>query len=141
MDMPDSKDNLKEFKKKIKKDVYEISAINNTGIEDLLIVIANKLDEITEEDLYTDDEIESHILYKFKEEKPFTITKENDIYVIHSDRIEKLFKMTKFTDEGVRRFSNKLRRMGVDEELRKMGIQEGDLVKIDNFEFEYTLED
>lgn len=141
MDMPDSKDNLKEFKKKVKKDVYEISAINNKGIDDLLIVIANKLDEINTEDLYSDDEIESHILYKFKEEQPFTITKEDDIYVIHSDRIEKLFKMTKFTDEGVRRFSNKLRRMGVDEELRKMGIQEGDLVRIDNYEFEYTLED
>ena len=141
MDMPDSKENLKEFKKKVKKDVFEISAINNTGIDDLLIVIANKLDEINTEDLYSDDEIESHILYKFKEEQPFTITKEDDIYVIHSDRIEKLFKMTKFTDEGVRRFSNKLRRMGVDEELRKMGIQEGDLVRIDNYEFEYTLED
>ena len=141
MDMPSSEENLKEFKKKVKKDVYEISAINNTGIDELLIVIANKLDEISEENLYTDDEIESHILYKFKEEQPFTITKDNDIYVIHSDRIEKLFKMTKFTDEGVRRFSNKLRRMGVDEELRKMGIQEGDLVRIDNYEFEYTLED
>jgi GTP-binding protein len=141
MDMPDSEENLKAFKKKIKKDVYEISAINNTGIEELLIIIANKLDEINTEDLYTDDEIESHILYKFKEEKPFTITKEDDVYVIHSDRIEKLFKMTKFTDEGVRRFSNKLRRMGVDEELRKLGIEEGDLVRIDNFEFEYTLED
>ena len=81
------------------------------------------------------------MLYKFKEEKPFTITKEDDVYVIHSDKIEKLFKMTKFTDEGVRRFSNKLRRMGVDEELRKLGIQEGDLVRIDNYEFEYTLED
>ena len=141
MDMPDSEENLKSFKKKIKKDVYEISAINNTGIDDLLIVIANKLDEINAEDLYTDDEIESHILYKFKEEKPFTITKEDDVYVIHSDRIEKLFKMTKFTDEGVRRFSHKLRRMGVDEELQKLGIEEGDLVRIDNFEFEYTLED
>ena len=141
MDMPDSEENLKAFKKKVKKDVYEISAINNTGIDDLLIVIANKLDEINTEDLYTDDEIEGHILYKFKEEQPFTITKDNDIYVIHSDRIEKLFKMTKFTDEGVRRFSNKLRRMGVDEELRNMGIQEGDLVRIDNYEFEYTLED
>ena len=141
MDMPDSEENLKAFKKKVKKDVYEISAINNTGIDDLLIIIANKLDEISEEDLYTDDEIESHILYKFKEEKPFTITKEDDVYVIHSDRIEKLFKMTKFTDEGVRRFSNKLRRMGVDEELQKLGIEEGDLVRIDNFEFEYTLED
>lgn len=141
MDMPDSEENLKAFKKKVKKEVYEISAINNTGIDDLLIVIANKLDEINTEDLYSDDEIESHILYKFKEEQPFTITKEDDIYVIHSDRIEKLFKMTKFTDEGVRRFSNKLRRIGVDEELRKMGIQEGDLVRIDNYEFEYTLED
>ena len=141
MDMPDSEENLKAFKKKIKKDVYEISAINNTGIDELLIIIANKLDEINKEDLYQDDEIESHILYKFKEEKPFTITKEDDVYVIHSDRIEKLFKMTKFTDEGVRRFSNKLRRMGVDEELQKLGIEEGDLVRIDNFEFEYTLED
>ena len=141
MDMPDSEENLKAFKKKIKKDVYEISAINNTGIDELLIIIANKLDEINNEDLYQDDEIESHILYKFKEEKPFTITKEDNVYVIHSDRIEKLFKMTKFTDEGVRRFSNKLRRMGVDEELQKLGIQEGDLVRIDNYEFEYTLED
>lgn len=141
MDMPDSEENLKVFKKKIKKDVYEISAINNTGIDELLIIIANKLDEISKEDLYQDDEIESHILYKFKEEKPFTITKEDDVYVIHSDRIEKLFKMTKFTDEGVRRFSHKLRRMGVDEELQKLGIEEGDLVRIDNFEFEYTLED
>ena len=141
MDMPDSEENLKAFKKKIKKDVYEISAINNTGIDELLIIIANKLDEINKEDLYQDDEIESHILYKFKEEKPFTITKEDNVYVIHSDRIEKLFKMTKFTDEGVRRFSNKLRRMGVDEELQKLGIQEGDLVRIDNYEFEYTLED
>ena len=141
MDMPDSEENLKAFKKKIKKDVYEISAINNTGIDELLIVIANKLDEINTEDLYQEDEIESHILYKFKEEKPFTITKEDDVYVIHSDRIEKLFKMTKFTDEGVRRFSNKLRRMGVDEELQKLGIEEGDLVRIDNYEFEYTLED
>ena len=141
MDMPDSQENLKSFKKKIKKDVYEISAINNTGIDELLIIIANKLDEINTENLYQEDEIESHILYKFKEEKPFTITKEDNVYVIHSDRIEKLFKMTKFTDEGVRRFSNKLRRMGVDEELQKLGIEEGDLVRIDNYEFEYTLED
>ena len=84
------------------------------------------------------NEIESHILYKFKEEQPFTIVRENDIYVIKSEKIEKLFKMTKFTDEGIRRFSNKLRRMGVDDELEKMGIQEGDIVRILDFEFEYT---
>ena len=30
----------------------------------------------------------------------------DNYYIVHSDKIEKLFKMTKFTDEGIRRFSN-----------------------------------
>ncbi len=138
MDMPSSIDNLKEFKEKVNKEIVEISAINNIGIDDLLIKIADKLDNIKEEDITSPDEIESHILYKFKEEQPFTIEKDNNVYVIHSDKIEKLFRMTKFTDEGVRRFSNKLRRMGVDDELIRMGIQEGDIVRILDFEFEFT---
>ena len=138
MDMPDSKDNLEEFKKKIDKEIVEISAINNQGIDELLIKLADKVDELPEEDIYEEDNFESHILYKFNEEKPFTIEKVNDTYVVHSEKIEKLFRMTKFTDEGIRRFSNKLRRMGVDEELKKMGAEEGDTVKILDFEFEYT---
>lgn len=139
MDMASSIENLKDFKKKVDKEVIEISALTNTGIDELLIKVANKLDEINEEELYNDDEIESHILYKFEEEKPFTITKEDDVYVIRSPKIEKLFKMTKFTDEGIRRFSNKLRRYGVDAELQKMGINEGDIVRILDYEFEYTI--
>ena len=139
MDMESSIENLKEFKKKINKEIIEISALTNKGIDELLIKVADELDKINEEDLYKEDEIESHILYKFEEEKPFTITKEDDVYVIRSDKIEKLFKMTKFTDEGIRRFSNKLRRYGVDAELMKMGIKEGDIVRILDYEFEYTI--
>lgn len=138
MDMPDSKNNLEEFKKKVDKEIFEISAINNEGIDNLLVAIADKLDSIEEVDIYEEDNIESHVLYKFKEEKPFTIEKDGNTFIVHSDKIEKLFRMTKFTDEGIRRFSNKLRRMGVDDELINMGIQEGDLVKILDFEFEYT---
>lgn len=138
MDMPSSKENLKEFKKKVNKEVFEISALNNEGIDKLLIELADKLDELPEENIYEEDNFESHVLYKFSEEKPFTIEKVNNTYIVHSEKIEKLFKMTKFTDEGIRRFSNKLRRMGVDEELKNMGAIEGDTVKILDFEFEYT---
>ena len=47
--------------------------------------------------------------------------------------------MTNFnTEESYERFSNKLRRMGIDEELEKMGIKEGDTVRIFDFEFEWT---
>ena len=139
MDMPESIENLKEFKKKVKEEILEISGLTGQGIDEMLIKLADELDAIEEVDLYEDDEIESHILYKFKEGQPFTIEVDNDgVYVIHSEKIEKLFKMTKFSDEGMRRFSNKLRRMGVDEELQKMGIQEGDYVRILDYEFEYT---
>ena len=42
------------------------------------------------------------------------------------------------TEEAINRFSMKLRNMRVDDDLEKMGIQEGDIVKILDYEFEYT---
>ena len=138
MDMPESINNLKEFKKKVNKEIIEISALNSTGLDKLLIRLADRLDEIPETNIYEDDNYESYVLFKFNEEKPFTIEKDGDVFIVHSDKIEKLYKMTRFTDEGIRRFSNKLRRMGVDEELVNMGIKEGDTVKILDYEFEYT---
>ena len=47
--------------------------------------------------------------------------------------------MTNFnTTESYVRFSNKLRRMGIDEELENMGIEEGNIVRILDYEFEWT---
>ena len=47
--------------------------------------------------------------------------------------------MTNFnTEEALVRFSHKLRKMGIDDELEKLGIQEGDIVRILDYEFEYT---
>ena len=137
MDMDNAKENLEEFKKKVDSEIFEVSAIKGEGLDEVLVRVADILDTISKEDLYDEEEFESHILYKFKEEKPFEIVKEGNTFVIKSDKIEKLFKMTKFTDEGVRRFSNKLRRMGVDDALKDMGAVEGDIVRILDFEFEF----
>ena len=100
--------------------------------------LSNMLDKIKKEPLYEEEKFESHILYKFKEEKPFTIIKEGNTWIIKGERIEKLLKMTKFnTDESANRFANKLRKYGVDDELRKLGANEGDTIRILDFEFEY----
>ena len=45
--------------------------------------------------------------------------------------------MTKFTDEGIKRFTKKLRRMGLDNELEELGVEEGDIIQVFDFEFEY----
>ncbi len=138
MDMPSSKENLKKFKEKVDKEVYEMSAINGEGINKILLKLADMLDEIPKENLYKSENFESHVIYKFKEEKPYNITKDNDTWVISGDKIEKLLIMSRLdTDEAILRFSNKLRKMGIDDELRQLGAKDGDPIRIMDYEFEF----
>lgn len=138
MDLPSAKENLEKFKEKIgDKKIFEVSAMTNTGLEDVVTALADMLDEIPVTALYEDDKFESHVLYKFKKDEPYTITKEDDCWVIRGDEIEKIFKMTKFTDEGLARFSKKIRKMGVDDKLIELGAEPGDKVRILDFFFEY----
>ena len=139
MDLEHSQTNLEEFLKHYKdKKVFPISALNNEGISELLNFIADKLDEIETNKIYDDTELESHMIFKFKEEKPYTIEKNNNTWIIKGKEIEKLFNMTKFNeDEAVLRFARKLRGMGVEEELEKMGAKRGDEVQILDYIFEF----
>lgn len=137
MDYPQSKDNLREFKKKVDVEVFEVSAIENIGLDKVLIKLADMLDSIPKQELYEDDNFESHVLYKFKKEEPYTITKEGNEWVIHGDEIEKIFRKTQFTDEGLSRFSKKIRKMGVDDRLQELGAVDGDIVRILDYVFEY----
>lgn len=139
MDVEGAKEHLEEFKKKVNLPVFEISAIQNDGldqvVEELKTLVQNTKDEV----LFEPEMQESHVLYKFKKEKPFTIVRDNNVYVIKGEQVEKLFMMTNFnTEEALIRFSHKLRKMGIDDELESMGIQEGDIVRIMDYEFEYT---
>ena len=137
MDLEGAKENLERFKKKYNVPVYEVSAITNKGLDKVLVKIADELDNIKEEPLFSDEAFESHVLYKFKKEQPFTITRDNDIYVVKGKEIEKLFHMTKFTDEGAVRFARKLRAMGIDDKLLEMGAKYGDKVQIEDLIFEF----
>ena len=137
MDLEGAQENLKRFKEKYNKEVYETSAISSIGLDKALVAIADELDKIKEVPLFEEEAFESHVLYKFKKEQPFTITKDNDIYVVKGKEIEKLFKMTKFTDDGAIRFARKLRAMGIDEKLLEMGAEYGDKVQIMDLIFEF----
>ena len=139
MDLPESSRNLEEFKKKVDKEIFEISAATNKGLQVVVDRLADILDTIPNNPLYDDSQIESHVLYKFKKEEPFKITKDDDgAWAISGDEVERIFKMTKFSsDEAVYRFAKKLRRMGIDDKLRELGAEEGDQVRILNFYFDF----
>ena len=139
MDLPEAKDNLEEFKKKVDCEIYEVSGATNTGLQKVVDRLADLIDEIPDNPLYDESQIESHVLYKFKKEEPFTITRDQDgTFVISGEEVERIFKMTKFSsDDAAYRFAKKLRKMGIDNKLIEMGAEEGDMVRILNFYFEF----
>lgn len=137
MDMPSSKKNLEEFSKKVNVPIYPISAIDGKGLDKVIDVLATYLDRIKKQPL-TDVKEASHVVYKYQEEVPFKIFKEKDGFRIKGEKIEKLLKMTWFaSDEAYRRFSNKMKKMGIEEKLREMGAKNGDMIYILDYEFEY----
>lgn len=140
MDLPDAKNNLTKFKKEFPNlEIVEISAISQTGIDDMVIKLADMLDKAELEPIYEETNYESHVIYKFKNEKPYTITRDDSgVWILKGAEIEKLLKMTKFQeDESVDRFARKLRGMGVEEELEKLGAEVGDDVQILDFMFTF----
>lgn len=137
MDLPDAKANLETFKNKYPDiKVFEISALNNDGLKDLINYLAEEVSKLDEVELYNQGEIESHILFKYKNEKPFTIHRNGNIWELSGREIEKLFYMTRFTeDEAVQRFGRKLKGMGVDQALEEAGAKRGDEVKLLDYIF------
>lgn len=139
MDVEGAKENLEEFKKKVDCEIFEVSAVSKTGLDAVVNRLADILDTIPNNPLYDDSQIESHVLYKFKKEEPFIITRDDDgTWVVSGKEVERIFKMTKFSsDEAVTRFAKKLRKMGIDDKLVEMGAETGDSVRILDFYFDF----
>ncbi len=139
MDLPNSKDNLELFKKEFPDlTVIPISAVTKENINTLLYKIKETLIKEEETSVYEENEFEDYVLYEFKNNKPYTIIKEGNSWLLEGDELHKLLKKTRFnSDEATLRFAKKLKTMGIDDELRKLGAKEGDTVKILDKEFEY----
>lgn len=138
-DMPSFKDNLEKFKEKVDLPIYPISAINGEGLDEVVRALS-KLLENSKNDIILDDVKESsHVVYKYEENKEkFKIFKEKDGFRIKGNEIEKLLRMTWFAkDEAYHRFSNKMKKMGIEDKLRQMGAKNGDIIYILDYEFEY----
>lgn len=139
MDIEGSIDNLNKFKKKIKDiKIFEVSAATNQGLQDVADYLQKMIEDMPEEEILRNESVEEHKLYKYEKEEPFTIHKEDDVWVIEGKDIERMFKMTKFAnDEDEYRFANRLTKLGVDDKLRELGAEDGDQVRILDFYFDF----
>ncbi|CAM3733269.1 GTPase ObgE [Cohnella lubricantis] len=148
MDMPESEENLASFREKIAAlrpdiEIMAISSLTRQGISELLFRVADVLDSLPDPSEVPEEEAqeEEHVVYRMEErpsDNDFRITRDNEVYVVEGESIEKLLRRTQFAShEAVLRFGRILRNIGVDAELRKRGARDGDTIRIGDFEFEF----
>lgn len=115
-------------------EIFKVSTIKHEGISPVLY----RIKELLEETIEMYDTFDTVKVYKFEDEDSFEVVKEDGVYVLKGPKIERAFKMTNFnTEDGVARFARKMRHMGIDDELRRLGAKNGDIVRIMDFEFEF----
>ncbi len=139
IDQPDVQEKLAEIKKQFKKRNVEfmtISALARTNTRDLLVKAYQKLQDAPPLEAF-----EAPMpVYKPKEDpREFAVERAGaHEWRVTGAAIERAAKMTYWEHDGsLRRFQKIMETLGVDEALRKAGIEEGDTVAIGDFELEW----
>lgn len=138
---------FEDFKKKVQEmgfdKVFKMSAATNEGVDAVMKEAARILKDIPVKEL----EISEDEMY-IPEEKRFTydITVEHnkeegyDVYIVEGTFVDRLLSAVNVNDaDSLRYFHKVLRNKGIFDELREMGVKDGDMVRLNDFEFEYIL--
>ncbi|MCI9169190.1 MAG: GTPase ObgE [Dorea sp.] len=117
--------------------VFPISGVTGQGMKELLYYVSEQLGRlddkpvIFEQEYFPEDEL-IHL------ELPYTVEKEDGIYVVEGPKIEKMLGYTNLDSEkGFAFFQKFLKDTGILGELEKAGIEEGDTVRMYGLQFNY----
>lgn len=140
VDLVYEKEALDDFRKKVNalgyEDVYEMSAATGEGVAEVIKACAEKLQSIPVMDtLYQDDD------FYVPEAKRFTYeihVDEDGVFVVSGSFVDRLLNAVNINNPGHLRYFHKvLGNKGVLQALKDMGIEDGDMIRLNNFEFEY----
>ncbi|MDD4833167.1 MAG: GTPase ObgE [Lutispora sp.] len=140
MDIPDSEKNFERVRLFLPSegyDIFPVSGATKMGIKPMLDRVYNILETMEGEEEIV--EVDKDLLYhKYTDKKDFEIRIENDIYVISGPLAERLLASVNMDDsDSVKYFQRVIRKRGIIDELKSMGINDGDTVKMGSIEFEY----
>ncbi len=137
---------FEDFKKKVNElgfdKVYKMSAATRDNVDAVIKEAARMLQDIPVTDLIISDE-ERYI----PEDKKFTYEiriepneEGTNTYIVEGSFVDRLLSAVNVNDaDSLRYFHKVLNNKGVLSELREMGIEDGDMVRLNDFEFEYVL--
>ena len=118
--------------------VFPISAVSGKGVKELLYYVKQQLDQLDQEPVVFEQDYDLE-QETFKDE-PYTVEydEKEGMYVVEGPRIERMLGYTNLDSEkGFEFFQKFLRTSGIVDELEKLGIEEGDTVRMYGLQFDY----
>ena len=121
--------------------VVAISAADGQGVPELRSALAALLPDAAE--LSKTPNSEGVVVHHIESVgDSFRVDVEDGIYVVRGKKIERLASQTNFdVEESAERFQRELVRLGVDDELRRLGVVSGETVRIGTSELEWEPDD
>lgn len=130
-------DNLEKLAKKENMELFKISAVSGEGVKELVSHVSKILKELPKEDLI---EVDEKVVYTLKEnERDFEVIKTgSDEYTVSGPAVDRIMRRVNVQDrESMHYLQKRLEDVGIFEELRRLNVQEGDTIKILDWEFEW----
>lgn len=120
--------------------IFKISAVTGEGVDSLMDYVSKTLKTLPKEDLIEiNKDSENTKLYTLKEDKDeFTVTKEKNKFIVEGEAVDRIIRRVNITDnESLFYLHKKLDEIGLNKKLKKLGIKDGDTVKIGSYEMEW----
>ena len=119
--------------------VYPISAVTGQGLKELLYYVRELLDSMTDDPVMFEKELDTDTLFDNPNEAFYVEKDDKGVYVVSGPRIDRMLGYTNLESEkGFNFFQKFLRQTGILKQLKELGVQEGDTVRVgDYLEFDY----
>ena len=127
---------LEDLAKSKNMKIFRISSVTGEGVKELLDYVTETLKTLPKETLIEVEEMEK--VYTLEEKEEFTISRDNEVFVVEGPAIERILRRINLEDnESMYYFHKCLSQLGVDTKLKEMGVKDGDTVRLNDWELEW----
>ena len=120
--------------------MYPVSVIANDGLKPVLSKAWELIQEIPREELEEVYSVEELIQENNRKEDWIIKKTADNVFEIDGRIVDDVLRKYVFIgEEGIINFLQKMRSLGMETELEKAGVEEGDIIIIAGYEFEYVI--
>ena len=125
---------LEKLAKKEKIEIFKVSAATGEGLKELFNYVSKVIKELPKEDILDG---EDRVVYTLEEDRDeFEIVRENGEFIVKGPAVDRLMGRVNLEDnESLYYFQKTLRNLGIDDALKAAGVEEGDTVRFNDWEF------